>query len=170
MGRSVFTDHIDAPPEKVWEVLSNVYRRPEFEMAVVEVKDLSGPIDKVGTRWTEVRTFPLGPSRHIIGSHRAAGEFRVKRVEPGRLLELGWIQGQGGEMIVRHTLEPEGTGTKKIVESEYTLPGGAVGAFLDKLIVNRFLRRHPRESNLRLKAIVESEYRGDTTAAESDHA
>ena len=153
MGSSRFEIHIDAPPEQVWRVLLQPERRPEFEMAVIQVRDVSGPLDQVGTHWIEVRKWPAW--ERPIG--KVDCHFEVVRVEHSKMLELRWIQGPGAAMTVRHIIEPEDGGTRKIVESEYTLPGGRLGELIDKLVVNRFLSRHPRESNASLKALVEKE-------------
>src|SRR5688572_30108943 len=54
MGQIRERIHIDAPPEKVWELGADAERFPEWQTGVVRVKDVSGPIDHVGAHYTMV--------------------------------------------------------------------------------------------------------------------
>jgi carbon monoxide dehydrogenase subunit G len=48
--------HVDAPPERVWEVLTDLERAPDVVRAIESVEVHTGTGFGVGTRWTETRT------------------------------------------------------------------------------------------------------------------
>jgi uncharacterized protein YndB with AHSA1/START domain len=159
MGYHRSTVYIEAPPEEVWKVLTNAERRPEWEDAIVEVRDVTGPMDRVGTRWVEVRsergkTFPA--------------TMEVTRVEAPRLIEWTGPLPAGARLLFRVTLEPRNGGTQKRVDAESKLPLGPVGKLLDRLVVQRMWTRwaeeHGTRSDEKLKTLVESEH---TRAASS---
>lgn len=52
MGRYTFTIHVDAPPEVVFDLWTNLDRAPEWIGGLKKVTDLTGPVDVAGTRYT----------------------------------------------------------------------------------------------------------------------
>jgi carbon monoxide dehydrogenase subunit G len=48
--------HVDAPPDRVWDVLTDLEHSPEVIRAIGSVEIHTGPGFDVGTRWTETRT------------------------------------------------------------------------------------------------------------------
>lgn len=52
MGRYTFELHVDAPPEVVFDLWTNLERMPEWIGGLKRVSDITGPIDEAGTRYT----------------------------------------------------------------------------------------------------------------------
>jgi uncharacterized protein YndB with AHSA1/START domain len=52
MARHTFTTHATAPIENVFELWTNLDRMREWVGGVTKVTDVSGPVDRVGTRYT----------------------------------------------------------------------------------------------------------------------
>lgn len=151
------TVFIAAPPEAVWEVLTRAERRPEWEAAITEVRDVSGPMDEVGARWVEVRE-ERGKS--------SPAQMEVTRVDRPHLIEWTGPLPAGGTLVFRVTLDARDGGTEKTVDAEARLPFGPLGRLLDKVAFqkqwSRLAERHGTRSDENLKALVESEYAAAT--------
>jgi carbon monoxide dehydrogenase subunit G len=66
--------HVDAPPDRVWAVLTDLEHSPEVIRAIESVEVHTGSGFDVGTRWTETRT--------LMG--RTASEtMEITAVDPG---------------------------------------------------------------------------------------
>ncbi|HEX9417173.1 MAG TPA: SRPBCC family protein [Gaiellaceae bacterium] len=155
------SQHVDAPPEVLWPFVWNAELRPEWEVGVRAVKDVHGPLDEVGGTWTEVRKAPFGRSFE-------AG-VTVKTVEPLRLWEVtGLLPAGPGKLhhVVRHTLEPEGDGTRKVVTSTFELHGFMSG-LVERLILKPLIQRHSNRCERNLRALAEraTRERSEETAA-----
>lgn len=66
---------VDAPPDRVWRVLTSVDSAPQVLSGVDSVERLAGVGYEVGTRWRETRT---------MFGRAATEEMTVTAVEPGR--------------------------------------------------------------------------------------
>jgi hypothetical protein len=51
MGLVKYTYRVDAPPERVFEFGLKAERIPEWNTSVIEVKETSGPLDRVGASY-----------------------------------------------------------------------------------------------------------------------
>lgn len=98
MPRYTFTTHAAAPIEVVFDLWTNLERMPEWVGGVTRVTDVSGPVDRVGTRYTT-----------WFGRMKSPTE--VIEAERPRLFGTRF-----GNAILRGTnrtlLEPDGTGTR----------------------------------------------------------
>lgn len=98
MARYEFNIHVDAPPEQVFALWTNLGRMGEWVGGVTGVTDLSGPIDRVGTTYT-VHFGPVKSPTEILEVDR-----------PRRFAT------RFGSFILRGrssaTFEPEGDGTR----------------------------------------------------------
>ena len=52
MAHFTFTTDVQAPPEVVFDLWTNLDRMPEWVGGVEKVTDVTGPVDAVGTRYT----------------------------------------------------------------------------------------------------------------------
>ncbi|HEY7523597.1 MAG TPA: SRPBCC family protein [Candidatus Limnocylindrales bacterium] len=98
MAHYSFTTHVAAPPDRVFELWTNLERMGEWVGGVTGVTDLSGPIDRVGTTYV-VRFGPVRSPTEIIDVER-----------PRRLTTRfgNWyLRGTN-----RATFEPDGDGTR----------------------------------------------------------
>lgn len=107
------TGRFDAPPDAVFEVLTDIDGYGDWMPNFVRVERLSEGEFGVGTRFRE--------TRRMFG-RESTEEFEVTAFEPGRLLEL-YIDGKkgtsgSGEYRFRYTFEPRDGGTDMTMHGE----------------------------------------------------
>jgi uncharacterized protein YndB with AHSA1/START domain len=138
---------LKSPPARVWEVLRDANLRPSWEVGVVAVEDVTGPLDEEGTTWTEVRA---------LAGIKMRERWRVVRVEPLRSLELAGTSPGGGRITIREQIEPTETGgTLKRFEADYRLPGGPFGMLLERVFMQQKLERDSRLADEKFRALAE---------------
>ncbi|HEY0948610.1 SRPBCC family protein [Nocardioides sp.] len=120
------THHIDAPPERVWEVLSDIARWPEWTPTIDTVERLDdGPL-AVGSR-AVVRQPRLPKATWVVTA-----------LVPGR--SFTWEStGPGLRTIGRHEIVPDGTGSSVTLGIEQTGPMGAVAALVWRRLTQRYV-------------------------------
>ena len=148
MGHVRQMSHVDAPPDKVFALTIDAERDPEWNSSVVEVKDVTGLLDRVGASYVAILR---------LGGRRLDTHWEVSKVERPRLLELAATAPGGGHATSTTTFEPAGGGTDITIEADYELPGGFVGGVADKLFVERAIERDIKHSIENFKAICEAE-------------
>jgi len=118
--------HIDAPPQRVWDVLFDVARWPQWTPTVDTVERLEdGPL-VVGSR-VRIRQ-PRLP--------RAVWE--VTEVVEGR--SFSWqAGGPGMRSVGRHQVVPDGTGSTVTLSIEQAGPMGAVAALVWRRLTQRYV-------------------------------
>ena len=98
MPTYTFTTHVAAPREVVFDLWTDLDRMREWVGGVGRVTDLSGPVDRVGTRY-------------VVWFGRVKSPTEVIEAERPRLFATRF-----GNVILRGTnrtvLEPEGDGTR----------------------------------------------------------
>jgi uncharacterized membrane protein len=132
---------VEVPVEHVWAYFCDVSRWPEW-VTRVEVSDVSGPFDQVGT--TVVQTGQL------MGYKMKSTET-VDEVEPLRLIR-SHTDDPPGENFYRFA--PEGDATRVIFESDYEMPGHLPG-FIKNLVSKSWVERQTRHMLGDFKAIAE---------------
>jgi uncharacterized protein YndB with AHSA1/START domain len=147
MGHVLQMGHVDAPPDRVFALAMDATRIPEWNPAVVETKEITGPLDRVGASY--VATLKLG-------GRRLEGRWEVSTVEKPRLLVFTGSAPGGGRATATSTFEPADEGTDISIEVDYELPGGFVGGVADKLFVERAIERDVKHSVENFKAICEA--------------
>lgn len=106
--RIVATCHVDAPPERVFVLATDVARWPELITAIGRVELLTpGPLD-VGTRFRESRT---------MYGREASEEMTVAALEPPRRFVLT-AESHGTRYRADHTFEAERGGTRLTLDFE----------------------------------------------------
>ena len=148
MGHVRHTGHIDAPPDRVFAMTIDATRDPEWNSSVVEVKDVTGLLDKAGASYTAMLK---------LGGRQLETRWEVVRVDKPRLIEQTATSAAGGRATSTTTFEPAAGGTDITIEVDYELPGGFVGGVADKLFVERAIERDVRHSMENFKAICEAE-------------
>ena len=123
--------HIDAPKEKVWEVLADLGGIDKWNPGVAR------------SRWTSEQRQGIGASRHC-DLQNPSGTLEERAIE--------WREGEGytidvyeSSLPLKNTVEfaikPEGAGTRASVTVDYRLKYGPVGALLDVLFVRRQIQK-----------------------------
>ena len=93
--------HVDAPPDRVWDVLTDLEHSPDVVRAIGLVEIHTGPGFDVGTRWTETRT--------MMG--RTANEtMEVTAIDLGRSYVVEADSG-GTHYRSEFRIAPDGDGT-----------------------------------------------------------
>lgn len=100
--------YIDAPPEKVFAVLCDVERWPEWTPTMTRVRRLEdGP-------------FAIGSSAQVHQPKLRAAVWRVTELQDGR--NFTWMtRSPGLRMTAGHLIEPQGAGSR--VELTFELSG-----------------------------------------------
>jgi uncharacterized membrane protein len=137
---------INAPADRVWALLTDATRLAEWQSGLVEVKDVSGSLDQVGSRYTSVIR---------VAGRPIEGQWEVTKAEPNRLLELRGTAPAGGRATTRASVEPADGGTDLSVDFDYEPPTGFLAQFASRLFVERAIERAIRHSNENFKALVE---------------
>ncbi len=144
MGHIKISFYTKAPPEYVFDYVTEPDNMPAWNSNFVANKGLpEGPIT-VGTSWTQVSK---------IGGRTIEVQRKVLRYErPQRIV---WeMTGLGGTMALAFELQPQGSGTKATYSADYTLPGSLLGRFADKLFESR-AKRDTARNIAKLKAILQ---------------
>lgn len=126
MGRYRITRRIDAAPEHVFRAFTDPALVADW-MAASALQDATGPLDLPGTRYTLV----------IRGPHRFRTE--VLRAEPFHVHETAG-RGLFGSYRMVATLSARDAATELDLLTEYSLPFGPVGRWIDR----RWIDREPR--------------------------
>lgn len=132
--------HIDAAPEKVYELWSHYENFPHFMSNVVEVRDL-------GNRRS-----------HWVVRGPAGSEFQFNSVltEQSRPRRLAWRSEPGAEIEQSGSVEFQSSrgGTRVTVRMSYVPPAGAIGHGLAAMI-GADPERRMEEDLARMKAVIE---------------
>jgi uncharacterized membrane protein len=120
------TRHIDAPAQRVWEVLFDVVRWPDWTPTIHSVERLDDGAFEVGSR-ARVRQPKLPQAT-----------WEVTEVVDGR--SFTWeAAGPGMKTIARHEVVPDDTGSTVTLSIEQSGPLGAVAAPLWRRLTQRYI-------------------------------
>jgi uncharacterized protein YndB with AHSA1/START domain len=109
---------IDASPDRVWAVLSDVERWPEWTASMTEVKRL----DATG--------FGVGSRVRIKQPKLPATVWRVTSFEPGRSFD--WVaSGPGARTVARHIIAPQDGGSTVTLSIDQS---GVLGSLIGLLL------------------------------------
>jgi carbon monoxide dehydrogenase subunit G len=124
------TREVDAPPDVVFAVLSEVERWPEWTPTVTEV-------ERVGDAGA---TLTLGTRLRIVQPKVPPAEWTVTAVEPGRGFRLV-SRAPGATVEANHRADPLGAGDRSKVTLSVTFAGvlGRVVGWMMRDLNNRYL-------------------------------
>lgn len=147
-GRFRYSAVIPFPVEHVWGLMIQTERMPEWNTDLAEVRDISGPMDRVGGGYRQVWQF--------FGLRMASkGLWQVVKVEPLRHREYRGITPMG-PMVGRDWFEPVPEGTRLSVEIEYGRPFGPLTRLMEPL-AQRIMARTMRANAHALTTLLRSE-------------
>ncbi|MFL5494620.1 MAG: SRPBCC family protein [Gemmatimonadales bacterium] len=120
------TVEIPALPDRVWAVLSDIERWPEWTPTVSRVQRLEqGPL-------------VVGSRARIRQPHLPPAVWQVTQLVEGR--EFTWVtRSPGVRVTARHGLEPSGRGTRATLSLQYAGVLGALVARLTRGLSQRYL-------------------------------
>jgi len=141
--------HVDATPEEVFDFVSDPWRIPEYVSLVLEILDVSEGQMGVGTKIIErAKPGPVPVTTHweIIEYDRP-----YMHVWRGRQVDM--------EMTLTKQINAEGSGARyeQWMDYRYLPRFRPLGWLLEKLIVNRTVRKSFDQVVAGIKATVETE-------------
>jgi hypothetical protein len=139
---------IHAPAERVWRVLVDPERSPEWEAGLVAVKDAGGLLDEADASCTQVMNFrgrPVEGELRVLEAY--APHTRAVRVQPPLTATA----------VRRERLVGTDEGTQLTIELSYATRGGPLGAVLNVAITRPRLAMMIAESARNLRRLVEAE-------------
>jgi uncharacterized protein YndB with AHSA1/START domain len=141
------TTHFDAPIERVFELATDYGRYAEWNVSYAEVMQVSGPVDKVGTKIHSVMK--------ILG-RKMEGWGEVVDVERPKYLKIAGTGLEGGKLTYSERFTRVASGTDIEFDCDYELPAGILGHIADRLFVEKAVERDLRHSMENFKALVEA--------------
>jgi uncharacterized protein YndB with AHSA1/START domain len=118
------TVQIDAPPERVFELLMDPSRLSEWVTANKNVSDVPEGGLKVGSSFTQT----LSLARRTFKVH-----WEVDEVDAPRVAVWTGEGPKGSSACVRYELTPSGDGTSFRYVNDFELPGGVIGNAAGKI-------------------------------------
>ncbi len=157
MGAFSTEIRIDAPREKVWEVLADLGGIHKWNPGVSHSRSTS---ESSGGEWATRHCDLRNPSGYLeerAFDWREGEGFKIDIFESSFPIERN---------VVEFTLRADGDGTIVTVTPDYRLKFGPIGALLDRLILGRQLRKGMENLLAGLKYHVETgELVGDKVPA-----
>jgi uncharacterized membrane protein len=126
MGHLQRSTVVSCPPERVFDVLADVERLPEFSEMTVDIKGPGRPVE-AGDRFQQVVK--------ILGKELAS-EWEVVTVERPTLLWFSGTAPGGAQATLIERLTPEGSHTRVELEVDYDLPLGILGDAVDAMYLH----------------------------------
>jgi len=146
---------IAAPPEKVWALISDLERGPEWSVVTLSCNITSGKPLGVGSTYCAVSKF--------VASEITTEHEIVEWVPPSRVVSEVT---RGAESTLTQTCEPQGEGTLLTMSNEFALPRGVPGPLGDK-VAQQVANTLSREL-ARIKEVVEGSSPGVASGDEAD--
>jgi uncharacterized membrane protein len=136
---------IDAPPQLVWDVFSDVERWPEWTPSVTSLVGLDGPGLAVGKRFAIKQP---GMTKLV---------WKVTELDPGS--SWTWVQHSPGVLVkARHHVIAQGGGHTRV--HQQLDQRGVLGALVGRLMINK-TRGFLEQEATGLKARAEQRSRAD---------
>jgi uncharacterized protein YndB with AHSA1/START domain len=142
--------HIDAPPQRVWELIGSTQRYADWVVNTLAVTRVDAPVAEVGVTYDE--------RNRVIGPWTARSSWRVISADPPHhAVHEGSGIPLARDLRLECTLSPdgEGEGTRYRHVISYQPALGRLGTLIDAIVAPS-LRRDGRRTVEQLKAIVES--------------
>ena len=138
---------VNAPPERVFELLAQPERTPEWSPNVVAIRRVGDEPIGVGAT-TEALVKALGTRQRAIG--------RCTVFDPPYRIVIESRTELGARSRSDSQLTPEGSGTRLRATLEYVVPGGGLGRLFDRLVAERQTREDFEQALRRLKQLAEA--------------
>lgn len=127
MGRAFRTTRqVDAPPERVWEVMIDVARWPEWTPTVTSVEPLDGGPLAVGSR-VRIRQPRLATATWVVTEVAPGHRFTWEATAPGI------------RSVATHEVVAEGYGSRVSLAVTQHGPMGAVAALVWRRLTQRYV-------------------------------
>lgn len=139
---------IDAPPQRIWELLGATERYAEWVVNTLGVTRVDSPVASEGVTYDE--------RNRVMGPWTARSTWRVASADPPRhTIHEGSGIPLARDLRLECTLSPDGSATSYRQQISYRPALGPLGRLIDAVVAPS-LRRDLRRTVERLKALVES--------------
>lgn len=135
---------VAAPVEHVFELARQVERGAEWN-PYMEIRNTSGPIDKVGTTFDS--------TMKLLGQ-QLTSKGTIVEAEPLRLIHIRGVGDNGATSDWVYRFAPAGDGTLCTLDIDYEVPG-AVAGVIDRLVYHGALDRATRHMAENFAALAE---------------
>ena len=133
---------IAAPPERVWALITDLERGPEWSLATLECKLTSEGPPGLGCTYRSVSKFVTSK---VVTEHEIVEWVPIRKIV-SRVT-------RGGEATFTQLCEPEGEGTILTMINEFTAPGALPDFISEKLALQ--VTNTLAEELVRIKEVVE---------------
>ena len=147
MGHLTRSTTVTCPPERVFEVLSNVDRLSEFSEMTVAIRNSPGRPLQTGDRFEQVVK--------VLGKELES-EWTVLEVQAPSLLRLEGSAPAGARATLIERLTPDGGGTHVELDVDYDMPLGILGDAIDAVYLHSKNEEQADEILGKLKALCEA--------------
>ncbi len=147
MGELSRSTVVACPPQRVFEVLADVDRLPEFSGMTVEVRSSPGRAVRAGDQFEQVV--------RVLGKELETTWKVVEIVEPSLLRFEGTGPG-GARATLVERLTAEGSGTRVQLEVDYDLPLGLLGDAVDAVYLHGKNEEEAEDILAKLKDLCET--------------
>lgn len=141
-------EHIEASPETVWGLISDIRKGPEWVTVMEDVVYVSDEQTAAGTVYREVSK--IGPSR-------SETEWRIARFDPPRV-QIHECKEPTLQATLTMQVEPDGTGSRFIHQTDFKmLPVfRPLGWLIESLFGKRLMEREMAETVANAKRLLET--------------
>ena len=137
---------IDAPPERVFELLTDLDRLQEWATIAGDTDNPPAKPLAQGATWKH---------KVKVAGVELESDWTVAAIDAPRFVEYDATGTAGAWLKMRQRVAPSAQGSRVELEVDYELPLGALGQAVDKLVVERRNEREAEESLQNLKSILE---------------
>jgi uncharacterized membrane protein len=139
---------IAASAERIWDLLQDVRRLPEYSASTVEVRDAPDRLTAVGQEYSQVG--------RLLGVTMTS-RWRVVAIDPGRLLSSEGSLAPGVRYRLTQRLDAlSDSRTRLSVEIVYSVPGGRLGRLAARSGVEARAAREAEAVLASIRATVEA--------------
>jgi carbon monoxide dehydrogenase subunit G len=147
MPKVTVSEHIQASPEVVWEMVSDIERGPEWVTVMKEVTYLSDTSLRKGSVYREMSQ---------VGPKLSETEWHITRFDAPHV-QVHESHSKEMEVVLTVTINAEKGGTRLLHETEYRMMPGfrPLGWLLEKLVIQRVMTKGMNQSVANFKKMVE---------------
>ncbi len=146
MARIERSIEVNRPPEQVFDLLTDLNRLPDWATIVVETHDVPEQPIRNGTAF--------GQTIRMAGRNLEC-DWHVAELERPRHVAYQATAPGGGQLAMRQTVVPVHGASRVELELDYELPGGWLGAAIDRVYLERRNEREAEHSLHNLKDLLE---------------
>jgi ligand-binding SRPBCC domain-containing protein len=146
MGHINRSTTVSCPPDRVFAVLADVERLPEFSAMTVGIRNGPGRPIQTGDRFDQVVK--------ILGKELES-EWRATEIQEPVLLRFEGTAPGGAKATLTERLSAEGDGTRVELDVDYDLPLGILGDAVDAIFLHSKNEEQAEEILSKLKSLCE---------------